>query len=222
KNKKEIKHIEQSNTWKLSKGFRIMKGLLLNLLKGEQAVQNQQKIEQLNMQLAQKENELLQIKEQVHALQLKDSKIHTNEVYQYVRNMKNEGELIAYLDQFIAEKQKQQKNYREALTYTARLYMNHDDAYKNVVFEKILSGLSIEEIPEFMIRAGLTEDSIPLRQTSSFRGSLNMRMRQKQLENSLPEWKLDDKRFAYHFAKKLDVEIPTVDERHYTINTIPV
>lgn len=217
---KEIKHIEQSNTWKVSKGFRKIKSFFTRFFNREQS-EMQQQVEKLQLRLTETEDELFQLKEHMHSLQLKDSKIHTNEVYKYIRNMKNEGELVRYLEQFIDEKTKEQKNYQEALTYAARLYMNDEEAYKNVLYEKILSGLAIEEIPEFMIRAGLSDQSIPLRQASSFRASLNMRMRQKQLEDSLPEWKLDDKRTAYQFAEKFGVRIPAADENHYTIDTLP-
>src|SRR5699024_2701902 len=121
------------------------------------------------------------------------------EIDQFIREMRNEGELVSFLDQFIEQKNHMQSNYKEALTNAAKIYLRHDDVYKNNVYSKVLEGLSIEEIPEFMVRAGLTEDPIPLHQAASFRGSLNMRMRQKQLDDTLPEWHLDDKRLAYHF-----------------------
>src|SRR5699024_3973492 len=127
----------------------------------------------------------------------------------------------SFIDHFIEEKSKQQANYKEALTYAARLYMNDEEAYRNVMYANILSGLTIEEIPEFMIRAGLSSQPIPLRRAASFRGSLNMRVRQKQLQDALPEWELDDKRRAYAFAEKLGVPIPEIDENHYTVETIP-
>src|SRR5699024_9238891 len=75
--------------------------------------------------------------------------------------------------------------------------------------------------PEFMIRAGLTDSPISLRHTSSFRGSLSSRMRQKQLTGTLPEWYLDDKQTAYNFVKQFHIQVPKLDTLVYTIETLP-
>lgn len=220
-NKKEINHIKQSNTWKLSTVFRTIKRIFVRLFNQEERVKEQQYIEQLETKLLETERELFETREQVHDLKLRDKELTRNEVYQYIRDMKNEGELLSYIDSFIEQKNQLQMNYKEALIYAARLYMNKDKPYRNVLYTKILAGFTIEEIPEFMIRAGLTEQSIPLRKASSFRASLNMRMRQKQLNDTLPEWHLDDKRTAYEFVEQLGVPVPTVDDEHYTFDMVP-
>src|SRR5699024_174399 len=66
------------------------------------------------------------------------------------------------------------------------------------------------------------ENAIPLHQASSFRGSLNMRMRKNQMQPNLPEWALDDKRMAYNFMQEMQIPIPTIDNNIYTSDTIPV
>src|SRR5690606_23464947 len=89
------------------------------------------------------------------------------------------------------------------------------------VYSKAMEGLKIEEIPEFMIRAGLSDDPIPLRQAASFRGSLNMRIRQMQLAGTLPEWLLDDKKIAYQFMDRIGVRIPQISDKTYRLEEIP-
>src|SRR5699024_11145348 len=214
-NKKKATHIERSNTWKAAAFLGRIKTVFMRMLGLETHHEQQKQIAQLEKRVKESEQELFEAKETVRKLELQDTELNRNEVYQFMRDLKNEGELTSFIDHFIEEKSKQQANYKEALTYAARLYMNDEEAYRNVMYANILSGLTIEEIPEFMIRAGLSSQPIPLRRAASFRGSLNMRMRQKQLQDALPEWELDDKRRAYAFAEKLGVPIPEIDENHY-------
>lgn len=220
-NNKQIKHIEQSNTWKMSLVFRKAKAFLEKIFLSKTRLKDKQTIKQLKSKLSQTEDELLNAKQFIQHNQLKDDEITRNEIIQSMRTMKNEGELIDHLDTYVDQKVKHQKNFQTALTYAARLYMNEDEHDRNLIYSKIMPSLTIEEIPEFMIRAGLTDPSIPLHQASSFRGNLNMRMRQKQLNDTLPEWPLDDKRIAYNFAEQLGVNIPYVDDNLYQLETIP-
>ena len=212
--KKAIKKIETSNTWKTSKAYRNMKQKMIN----------QEKIERTQLEeiINELETALLQAEDKIAELELKDTTLTKQAIYQKIRDLKSEGKLLSYLDTFIQDKQEHQQNYREALSYAARLYMQEDKSDKQLIYEKILAGLTIEEIPEFMVREGLVEDPIPLQQASSFRGSLNMRMRKSQMQANLPEWPLDDKRTAYTFAQSLDVKTPAIDEAVYTVDTMPV
>src|SRR5699024_3289309 len=125
------------------------------------------------------------------------------------------------IDTIVTKKNDMQANYQDALTYIGRLYMNEDDVYRDTIYQKLMEGLSTEEIPEFMVRAGLTEQAIPLQNIASFRSALHMRMRRKQLRETLPEWILDDKVKAYEFVKQLDITTPKVDQTTYTLKNIP-
>src|SRR5690625_1769250 len=211
---KAIKQIEKSNTWKTSKAYRQMKQLLAN---NEKVTRTQ-----LETIIGELETALYKAEDTITELQLKDTELTKQAIYQQIRQLKNEGKLLSFLDTFIQDKKRHQENYREALIYAARLYMQAEDEEQQLIYEKILAGLTIEEIPEFMIRAGLVESAIPLHQASSFRGSLNMRMRKKQMQPDLPEWALDDKRKAYEFAQKLEIPTPDIDHEIYTIDTVPV
>src|SRR5690625_4943005 len=216
--KRQINDIKRSNTWKMTAVFRSIKQFFLKLFNQE----DRQIIQQLETKLAKKDRELSELKEQMYEKQLLDEQITETEIIDSLRSLKNRGELLNYLETYSEQKQTLQQKYRNALTYAARLYMNNDEAERNVVYSKVLPSLHNEEIPEFMIRAGLEEQPLPLQQVASFRGSLNMRMRQKQLNGTLPEWPLDDKRLAYNFAKQLNLTIPKIDEQTYTKETIPL
>src|SRR5690625_5347197 len=99
--------------------------------------------------------------------------------------------------------------------------MNGKIDQKNLVYTKILAALKTEDIPEFMVRAGLVEDGIPLQQVASFRASLSMRVRQKQLIDPLPEYMLENKRDAYQFVDQLGVRKPEVAAEEYRVIDIP-
>ena len=218
---KRIKHIEASKTYKLATVIRNIKNVINKLLFREKIIEQKKYIATLENKLKEAEKELYEAKVLIHELKLKDTEIHQHDIRHYIRQMKDDGELLAFLDRFIHEKKKRQQNYKEALTYTARLYMDAGTSYKNQLYSKILAGLAIEEIPEFMIRSGLSHKPIPLVQVASFRANLNIRIRKQQLHGALPEWYFDDKRNSYHFVEKLGIDIPNVDEAHYTVNTLP-
>ena len=211
--KKAINHIENSNTWKVSKSYRTIKEKLTNKEKVENA--------QLQEIIAQLEQALFEAEDKLARLQVQDTTLTNQAIYQKMRDLKTEGKLLTNLDTLIQDKKDLQENYREALTYAARLYMQEEDANRQLVYEKILASLAIEEIPEFIVREGLIADPIPIQSAASFRGSLSMRMRKTQLQGNLPEWPLDDKQTAYTFVKHLNVPTPEMEETVYTLETLP-
>src|SRR5699024_4708281 len=148
-----------------------------------------QKIEknELKKVIEELEQALLQAEEQINELTLKDTEQTTSAIQHHIRSMKEKGDLVASLDKIVHDKTSYHANYREALIFDARIYMQVEQKEQQHIYEKVLSGLSIEQIPEFMIRSGLEKDAIPLQNAASFRGSLNMRMRKKQLQDQLPE-----------------------------------
>src|SRR5690606_3295562 len=176
---------------------------------------------QLEKQLSIHEEKIAALEAELVPLRLLNEELNEQKITQYIRSLKEEGKLLEHLDAIIEQKKKIQTNFRQALTYTARLYMNEKDDVRNVIYEKIIAALAKEEIPELIVRAGLTDKPISLRHTSSFRGSLTERIRKQQLTGKLPEWFLDDKRTAYDFVSKFGIEVPEMDEQTYTIKTIP-
>lgn len=211
--KKAINHIEKSNTWKASKAYRTVKEKMMNKEKVENA--------QLQEIIAHLEQALFEAEDKLARLEVQDTTLTNQAIYQQMRDLKKEGKLLANLDRFIQDKKDLQENYREAVTYAARLYMREEDANRQLVYEKILASLTIEEIPEFIVREGLIAEPIPIQSAASFRGSLSMRMRKTQLQGNLPEWPLDDKQTAYTFVENLNVSTPEMEGTVYTLETIP-
>src|SRR5690625_1042394 len=150
-----------------------------------------------------------------------DRKNNSRKLLRMVHEKKLDSEILDFIRETVKSKKQHETNYRNALSYAARVYMNEKDDYKNMVYSKALEGLKIEEIPEFMMRAGLSESPIQLRQAASFRGSLNMRIRQKQVIESLQEGVLDDKTAAYQFMEHLGVRIPEISTKTYRLEELP-
>src|SRR5690625_2247532 len=212
-----IKQIEQSRTWKFGRMFRFFNKLFRSEAK-EQLLAERNRLQE---KLVEKNEQLMKLREETETMRLLDERANKYTLTETVRTLKNNGKLLPYIERIVADKQKIDENYKEALTYAARLYMNEELPYKRAIYEQIFAGLSIEQIPEIMIRIGLTDEAVPLVNASSFRASLSMRMRKKQLQRSLPEFALDDKRTAFKFAKQMQLNVPEIDETVYDIDRIP-
>lgn len=213
---RKIKQIEQSRTWKFGRIFRSLQ----KLFRSEETEQIRAERDQLKKIVAEKNDEIIKLREETEKMRLLDQKATTYGLEQAMRTLKEDGELLSFVEQIAHDKKEIDENYKEALTYIARLYMNEELPYKRAIYEKIFAGLSIEQIPELMMRIGLTEEAVPLVNASSFRASLSQRMRKKQLHDSLPEFALDDKQTAYEFAKMLQLKVPKVDEKTYKASDI--
>ncbi|WP_052345755.1 ATP-grasp fold amidoligase family protein [Paucisalibacillus sp. EB02] len=208
KDKKKSKQILESNTYKIFKPVSKRKN-------------KDSKIAELEEKLSLAQQELYETKEKLNELMVNDRLLNSYKMNGVIKDKKEEGELIPFLDKIIENKKRHEENYNNALKYSARLFMKEKEEYRDWIYQKVLPALKIEDIPEFMIREGLRKEPIELRQASSFRASLNMRMRKMQLTSTLPEWKLDDKRNAYSFIKSLNVPVPGVIDEAFTLETIP-
>src|SRR5699024_6020805 len=208
--KKRINQIETSNTWKLGNLLKPFSSIWNKLFK--QSVYDKERIAHLEKEVMKQHEKIERLETELAPLRLLDEQITSFSITQQMRSLKNEGKLLEEINSLVNEKNRITENLREALTYTARLYMNEDEVTRKAIYEQILSGLAIEEIPEFMIRAGLSESPISLRHSSSFRVSLSTRMRQQQLNSTLPEWLLDDKQTAYDFVEQFNTNVPKLDK----------
>ncbi|WP_245628035.1 ATP-grasp fold amidoligase family protein [Shouchella shacheensis] len=215
-NEKQINHIEKSKTWKWTAPFRKL-AILFPSKKQKQA----QQIRALQAELKTSRKELYSTREELHEAMLDDRNLNSTKLLAAIRDQAEEGKLIDYIQQAVQQKKLHQANYNEALRYAARIVMNEPLEYKQLAYTKVLEGLNIDEIPEFVIREGLTEPPVALKQAASFRGSLNMRIRQNQLAGPLPEWLLDNKKDAYHFITNLNIRKPWTSDENYTHTTIP-
>lgn len=207
---KQIQHIKKSKTWKQTASIR-------KVLHTNQEPQ----IANLEKEIASIHHELSGAKEMINSLKIATSKLDYNHLWRMAKEKKDEGTLIDLMEDVIEQKQTYDENYNHLLKAAARLFMNEKKAYKQLVYPKLLSGLKVEDIPEFMIRSGLSEEEISLKPASSYRASLNMRMREHQLIGTLPEMLLDDKKLAYRFMNRLNIRTPEVSDRSYTLEEIP-
>src|SRR5699024_12076937 len=181
----------------------------LKKLGKKNAVDNEIRI--LEEELKTTRKELLETKEALQLAKLDSTSMNSIKIQKSVREMKNDANLIDYIEKAVRQKNRHDENYNQALTYAGRLFMNEQDDYKSAIYSTLLPGLKIEDIPEFMMREALT-DNMQLTHAASFRGSLNMRIRTLQLNGSLPEYLLDDKQTAYEFMDKLKIRRPWTSE----------
>lgn len=215
---REIKKIKQSSSWKYSKFARMFIRFKEKIFNRHGDGQPTAQLINENIELKKK---LLQQEELLEKLVTTNDSMSTLERQQYLRELKNEGKLVFYLETIVNEREQSRLTSRDALIYIARLYMNEDEQLRDYVYDKVLASLGIEELPEFILRRGLGGQNAPLHEVTSFRASLSMRLRTYQHQEKLPEWILDDKRLAYAFVERLDIPIPNVDENIYTADTIP-
>ncbi|KGX87249.1 ATP-grasp fold amidoligase family protein [Pontibacillus litoralis] len=214
---KQIKHMYKSNTWQKTGWLRKAYALVTGKAGRKQAAY----IHYLETQLEATLEQLYATKELLSEQMVHNPGLSQYQIIDVIKEKKREGLLMDYLDKLIVHKQVLENNYNKALTYAARTFMKEQPAFRNHVYEQVLQGLKIEDIPEFMIRAGLDEESIPLVSTASYRASLNMRMRQYQWMGSLPEWSLDDKQEAYAFMDQLDIRRPWTSEHSFPLSDMP-
>ncbi|SDK84116.1 TupA-like ATPgrasp [Lacicoccus qingdaonensis] len=182
---------------------------------------HQEEIRMLEAELAAVKNELRETKEALQQARLDGVSMNSIKVQKSVREMKNDASLMNYIEKAVVRKQQHDKNYNDALTYAGRLFMNERDAYRRTVYETLLQGLKIEDIPEFMMREAFT-DNVQLSHAASFRASLNMRIRQSQLFGTLPEYILDDKKAAYEFMDKLNIRRPWTSEKSFKADELEI
>lgn len=221
-NQKRIDHIQKSNTWKLFRPLQKVRHFFIKLFRLEKKINKQEEISQLQTKLLETEQALYEAEERLAEQKLDDRLLNSFCHKKDIRDMKVDGSLVSFLDKTVLDKQKHEANYNETLTYAARLFMNEEAEQKNLIYSKVVGGLKTEDIPEFMIRAGLTEEnSMSLKNVASFRASLSMRMRQKQLINLLPEFTLENKMDAYHFIDQFNIRRPEVTEGYFSMEQLP-
>ncbi|MFD1609359.1 ATP-grasp fold amidoligase family protein [Oceanobacillus luteolus] len=209
---KKIQQIKQSNTWKRT-------GKARKLFSRTRPPHKE--LTELEKEVISLQDEIHTLSDTLESLKLQQEQFNYNRIWRMVREMKDEGDIVDSLEKMISQKQIEDANYTHVIHSAARLFMKDKEAYRKLVYPKLFEGLKIEDIPEFMVRSGFSEDQIPLEQAASFRASLTMRMREHQLRGTLPEMVLDDKQTAYQFAKNLDVRTPEISVRTYTFDEIP-
>src|SRR5699024_766398 len=154
-NKKEIKQIKKSNTWTYSKPFRKTFDMYNKLLRRKQLVKQEERIADLEEELAKTKKSLFKANQQFTDQTMENLPLHEDQITRFLRELRDSGELISFLNRTVQRKKNLQENYANVLKYIARLYMNDHLEYREWVFHKILAVLHSEESPEFSMRRGV-------------------------------------------------------------------
>ncbi|WP_096190303.1 ATP-grasp fold amidoligase family protein [Evansella halocellulosilytica] len=175
---------------------------------------NQERLKSAQIKINNKEK-----KEQELLSQL--GSINEDKLLEMVKGAEESGEILNVLDKLIIQKSYNEEKYEAALKYAAKLYMNRETQLKTRVYNSVIKGLKIEEIPEFIVRLTEETDELSLNDVSSFKANLSQRSRMRQFDRQLPEWILDNKVNAYSFIDILNIKRPWVSENSYEFKEIP-
>ncbi|MBL1377764.1 ATP-grasp fold amidoligase family protein [Zobellella iuensis] len=98
--------------------------------------------------------------------------------------------------------------YKARLTEKLLKELNgHGKEHKTDTLKKLSALLSVDELTEPVTRL-FSQSKVPLYQAASFKRLLVQATRKRQLYNFQPEWKLNNKRYAYEFIDKLGIKRP--------------
>lgn len=208
---KQIEYIKNSSTYKLFGG--IGKGSRKHRYIQENTV--------LREALEKTTKVLTETKEALNLAKLDDRRMNSIQLRNTVKEIHQDAALMKYMEEAVKQKRRHDENYKEALIYAGRVFMNARSEYRQSVYSMLLEGLKIEDIPEFMMREAFTDQPMSLSQTASFRASMNMRIRKSQLSGTLPEYILDDKQTAYDFIDQLNVRRPWTSDTTYPVDQLP-
>jgi predicted RNA-binding protein YlxR (DUF448 family) len=204
-NVKQIRNIKRSNSWKYSSPLR-------KFNRQDHPSDDSYLELQANTQ---------HLKDELHYLSLQIEKQDHKEMFNHIKKIKNSGEVFHHLGKLLKQKQENETFYLAIFKYIASLYKNEKTEYRNLVYNKLLTGMSVDNVPEMIIRSGEDQKSPSLEKIASFQASLNLRARRGQLGEVLPEWLLDSKETAYLFVDMLDVRRPRTESGNFTIKELP-
>src|SRR5690625_4852996 len=212
RHKRAIKRIERSRLWKFAKWKK----------KAGPPSNEHLRMIKLEKKLESSKDLLYEIHSQINLINVDNKDLNTYKVMQILSEEHKKGELLNFIKKLVEQKIILDNNYVKTFHYAARLFKKKDQCYKNLAIQKMLEGLKIEDISEIMVRSGLTDENpLPLKKAASFRASLTMRMRQKQLTESLLEWPLDNKATAYKFVDLLKIKRPKTSDQLYSVDNLP-
>ncbi|SDJ27268.1 ATP-grasp fold amidoligase family protein [Natribacillus halophilus] len=222
RNRYKHRYVSVSNHffWRVTKPVRA----LLSLFRSSERQQTKQLQEdnaRLREQLESAHKQLRMA--QKHATTDPDPDPDPDKLRNRLKMIKEDGEMLDYLDDLIKKRQMYDQNYRTALKQTAILFSDDKLAARHKVYQKLLTGLKIEEVPEIMLRSrsDRSEDTVSLQQIASFRACLTMQSRIRQLETFRPAWALDHKANAYTFIDALGIRRPWVTAEPFSHTAVP-
>ncbi|SDZ55555.1 TupA-like ATPgrasp [Evansella caseinilytica] len=230
----EIKSIELSKKWRYSRPLRELLATQNKLAqsfkylsrsgnaeKARQCEELQEENFSLKNKLKTMEAQWNDEKKRLNKSMPASDKLTSDQLRNSMKSAKKDGNIIEAIDSLIEAKALSDNRFNDSLKYAAKLFKNEKREYKHLVYNKVLSGLKIEEIPEFLVRTAESESTVSLKQASSFNASLTVRSRKRQLGGNLPEWLLDHKIAAYRFIDDLEIKRPWISDKVYNYTNIP-
>ncbi|UTR16213.1 teichuronopeptide biosynthesis [Salipaludibacillus sp. LMS25] len=149
-----------------------------------------------------------------------DSSLSSQMLIEQVMNSYENGEIVKAIEELVKVKHDKVDLINKALYKSIKLASIEEETIKYFIYEKILTGLKAEEVPELLLRGMEDRKTVSLSKVSSFKGLLTMRLRRHQLGEKLPEWQLDDKQEAIDFAKKYGFKV-SESLGSYSLNSLP-
>lgn len=215
---KGCKSIEQSRVWKLMSPFWKFVDFRKKVL---QLIPFYRRISELD-----ENNKKLLTEKQLLESQLKSHKENDPQSrYQSlhaIKAAKENGDIMNSIGEIQKSKADFEFHHLSALKYAARLYQNEKPEMKYLIYNKILSGIRLDELPEFIAREGLEENLVKLNSMSSFKTGLTLQLMKNQMaDQPLPAWILDEKIKGYQFIDTLGIKRPWVSSKTYNYLNIP-
>lgn len=213
KHRKEKQKIQTSRTWKLTAPFRKLMPRYRKRIKEQEHY-----ISALELELQETKRDLRVIEER---LQVETEKRNSSALFRMLRQAKASGDMMRHLEQMIHVKNENKAHFTNAFKYIANLYKAEEPDYRNMIYKKIMSGMTPDEIPEVIVRGAMDETPVDLGQAASFRHRLTLRQRQNQLTGPLPEWYLEHKEASFELMDSLNVKRPWTSGAVYGRTDIP-
>lgn len=201
--KKEINKLSSSRLWKITKPFR-------------RQFNSSDEINALKLAFQEQENELCKLNRRVLTIELE-----LNKFYGELKSLKASADTF-YINQELIKRKKNINNRLNMAIY--EIMRQHQDSPLEIqeeLYNQMIKGLSINEIPEFIIRKGNSQNGIHLDNMASFKVLLNIQASKSKL-NELPiEKMLDDKLKAYKLADLLSIKRPWISEIYNHYKNLP-
>lgn len=195
---KNYNTVTNSSLWRLSwpvrKSFKMMKrtfNYLQRKLLGpkyitlskeaeELAVKNrklERQVKSLKIKLDASYQENKEQEKQNNHLQPQLQELDGAELTDIIKQSKDEGEIIEVLDLIIRNRASLNEDYSKSLKFAAKSYINTEENIKYMIYEKVLQGLRLEEIPEFITREAEKEPEYAAKWSIFFQIKFNKKIK---------------------------------------------
>ena len=220
---KKNNQIENSKLWKFSKRFSFFFRLRHRL----KLIFNSKKNNQEKLELEAKHIQLellidnLRISDEMADISKELIDLNREKQKDYLRMLNKQGKLLTFVNDMANYKQSHEKMVFEIMKLSAQaMHGNQDEDVLSHFYKQIIKAYSMAPVPDYMVRYPL-ENDLELSMFDSFSNQLVIKERKKQFGQILPEQLLDNKKIAYQFVERLNIDYPKQTGDFYTYMTIP-